>query len=182
MRLSVFFVILHPFFPSLLLFLLQKPLCSCEYSSIDLKRGSKLSIEASQGDQNYQFTNSISQNHQHIPQHLLSIMASIQPFTISIPDADIQLLKQKLSLSRFPDEPEDAGWSQGAPLNKIKSLAQHWEHSFDWRKAEVDLNTLPQFITKIEAEEKHGELDLHFVHAKSKVEGAIPLLFVHGCG
>lgn len=108
-------------------------------------------------------------------------MASIQPFTISVPDADIQLLKQKLSLSRFPDEPEDAGWSQGAPLDKIKSLAEHWEHSFDWRKAEADLNTLPQFITKIEAEGKYGELDLHFVHAKSKVEGAIPLLFVHGC-
>lgn len=108
-------------------------------------------------------------------------MTSIQSFNISVPDADIQLLKQKLSLSRFPDEPEDAGWSQGAPLDKIKSLAEHWEHFFDWRKAEVDLNTLPQFITKIEAEEKFGELDLHFVHAKSKVEGAIPLLFVHGC-
>lgn len=108
-------------------------------------------------------------------------MAPIRPFTISIPSDDISFLKQKLSHSRFPDEPEDAGWSQGAPLHHIKRLADHWERSFDWRKAEADLNQLPQFTTKIEAEEKFGKLDLHFVHARSKVEGAIPLLFVHGC-
>lgn len=108
-------------------------------------------------------------------------MVSIQPFTISIPDSDISLLKQKLSLSRFPDEPSDAGWSQGAPLHHVKRIAEHWEHSFDWRKSEADLNQLPQFTTKIEAESRFGELDLHFVHARSKVDGAIPLLFVHGC-
>lgn len=28
--------------------------------------------------------------------------------------------------------------------------------------------------------EKHGSVDMHFVHQKSDVPGAIPLLFVHG--
>jgi len=26
-----------------------------------------------------------------------------------------------------------------------------------------------------------GSLDIHFVHRKSEMKGAIPLLFVHGC-
>jgi len=35
-------------------------------------------------------------------------------------------------------------------------------------------------MTVVEVE-GFGELDMHFIHQKSEVEGAIPLLFVHGC-
>ncbi len=109
-------------------------------------------------------------------------MADIHPFTISIPDSELSLLHSKLKLARFPDEPEDAGWTQGTPLARVKSLADKWRDDYDWRKHEAHLNEqLPQFTTKIEAEERFGELDLHFVHKRSKVEGAVPLLFVHGC-
>lgn len=42
------------------------------------------------------------------------------------------------------------------------------------------LNQVPQFETEVEIE-GFEVLDIHFVHQKSDVEGAIPLLFVHGC-
>jgi hypothetical protein len=41
------------------------------------------------------------------------------------------------------------------------------------------MNELPNFETTINVD-KHGPVDLHFVHQKSDVPGAIPLLFVHG--
>jgi hypothetical protein len=107
-------------------------------------------------------------------------MAPILPFAISIPDESLTLLHQKLLLSRLPDEPSDAGWSQGAPLSHVQRLSSYWQDGFDWRAAEAELNQLPQFTTKVEVD-KFGELDVHFVHQRSKVEGAIPLLFVHGC-
>ena len=52
---------------------------------------------------------------------------------------------------------------------------------YDWRRVETELNaTLPMFTRDI-AIDGHDSLNVHYVHAKSKVEGAVPLLFVHGC-
>lgn len=36
-------------------------------------------------------------------------------------------------------------------------------------------------FTRDIAVEGHDTLNVHYVHARSKIEGAIPLLFVHGC-
>ncbi|KAI0671042.1 alpha/beta-hydrolase [Trametes maxima] len=102
-----------------------------------------------------------------------------KPFTVAVPDADLELLHKKLELATFPDELQDAGWDYGAPLADIKRLTAYWKDSFDWRKAEKAINELPQFTTDIEVD-GFGSLNIHFVHQKSKVENAIPLLFVHG--
>jgi hypothetical protein len=106
-------------------------------------------------------------------------MASGKPFKISVPQEKINTLKQKLSLTQFPDELEASSWDLGSPLNDIKRLAKAWEQ-FDWRQAENKLNEVPQFTTDINVE-GFGTLNIHFVHQTSKVTGAIPLLFVHGC-
>ena len=50
---------------------------------------------------------------------------------------------------------------------------------YDWRKEEAKINELPQFKTAIELQD-FGVFDIHFVHATSDVEGAVPLLFLHG--
>ncbi|KAF8258647.1 Alpha/Beta hydrolase protein [Lactarius quietus] len=57
--------------------------------------------------------------------------------------------------------------------------SQMWKDGYDWRTHERELNTLPMF-TSIVAVEGFGELSVHYVHHRSTVEGAIPLLFVHG--
>ncbi|KFY27436.1 hypothetical protein V491_00920 [Pseudogymnoascus sp. VKM F-3775] len=106
-------------------------------------------------------------------------MATPTPFQINVSDSSIKSLNDKLSLATFPDELTDANWELGAPLSHVQRLSEYWRHGFDWRTQEAKLNQLPQFTTKIAAE-RFGELDIHFVHQESKVDGAIPLLFVHG--
>ncbi|TFY70301.1 hypothetical protein EVG20_g2705 [Dentipellis fragilis] len=106
-------------------------------------------------------------------------LSNENPFTISIPDDALALLHQKLALTRFPDELDDANWEYGAPLADVKRLVAHWMDGYDWRKAEALLNTLPMFTCDIPVD-GFGELNVHYVHQKSAVEGAIPLLFVHG--
>ncbi|TFK39088.1 Alpha/Beta hydrolase protein [Crucibulum laeve] len=102
------------------------------------------------------------------------------PFKIDIPDSKLSLLKQKLALTTFPDELEDAGREYGAPLADIQRLVARWRDGYDWRKHEAELNAeLPQFMKDIEVE-GFGTLAIHYVHKKSEVEDAIPLLFVHG--
>jgi hypothetical protein len=105
--------------------------------------------------------------------------SSIEPYTIHVEEDKLQKLKQKLELAEFPDELDEAGWAYGSPLADIKRLTQYWKNDFDWRKAETKLNALPQFHTAIPVE-GFETLDIHFVHQRSNVAGAIPLLFVHG--
>lgn len=107
-------------------------------------------------------------------------MADIKPFTISIPEKSLDDLKLRLSLARFPDELDDAEWEYGAPLDDIKRLTQYWKDEYDWRAAEKRLNaTFVQFTTPITVE-GFDPLNIHFIHQRSAVKNAIPLLFVHG--
>lgn len=108
-------------------------------------------------------------------------MASIASFKISISEVKIKRLQQKLALTDFPSEVLDTTnpWSRGVPLSEIKRLAFYWQHNFDWRAAEAKLNALPQYTANIEVE-GFDAYNIHFVHQRSQVTDAIPLLFLHG--
>ncbi|KAJ7088393.1 Alpha/Beta hydrolase protein [Mycena belliarum] len=105
---------------------------------------------------------------------------SESPFKISVPDATIVRLRQKLDLTNLPDELEGAEWDYGVPLADMKRLVARWRDGYDWRQHEAQINAaLPQFTRPIPVE-GHGTLSIHYVHQRSEVSGAIPLLFVHG--
>jgi hypothetical protein len=104
-----------------------------------------------------------------------------RPFAIDIPDSELELLKQRLELTRLPDELDDSGWDYGVPLADMKRMLEYWKTKYDWRKHEAALNTsLPHFTRDIEVE-GHGTLNIHYVHKKCENPNAVPLLFVHGC-
>ena len=107
-------------------------------------------------------------------------MAPIKPYTVDVPDRQLQRLQAKLELVDFPDELDSAGWDYGAPLADVKRLTAYWRESFDWRKEEKEINKLPNFQTDISVD-GYEPLNVHFVYQKSQRSTAIPLLFVHGC-
>ncbi|PPR05870.1 hypothetical protein CVT24_006624 [Panaeolus cyanescens] len=101
-------------------------------------------------------------------------------FVIDIPQERLDLLQRKLDLAELPDELEAAGWDYGVPLSDVKRLLSHWKTKYDWKKHEAALNTeLPQFKRPISVD-GFGSLGIHYVHKRSKLESAIPLLFIHG--
>ena len=103
------------------------------------------------------------------------------PFQINVPDEKLSILHAKLELATFPDELEGAGWKYGAPLADIKRLAEKWRSGYDWRKDKNELNQeLPMFTRDIDVD-GFDTLNIHYVHKKSEVVDAIPLLFCHGC-
>ncbi|EJF55272.1 alpha/beta-hydrolase [Dichomitus squalens LYAD-421 SS1] len=104
---------------------------------------------------------------------------SEKPFQVAVSDEDIESLQRRLDLARLPDQLEGARWDYGVPLADIKRLIAHWKAGFDWRKVEAEINMLPMFTRDIEVE-GFGTLNVHYVHQRSEVKSAIPLLFVHG--
>jgi len=99
---------------------------------------------------------------------------SIRPFRVEFPESALADLKQRLSVTRLPDQETVSDFSQGVPFKTIKQVLQHWQTKYDWRKVEARLNAVPNFKTEI-----HG-LDIHFIHVRSKHENALPLLVTHG--
>ncbi|WP_344972193.1 epoxide hydrolase family protein [Salinactinospora qingdaonensis] len=98
----------------------------------------------------------------------------MRPFTIEIPQADIDDLKSRIANTRWPDGLPDVGWSRGVPPEYLKELAEYWRTSYDWRAVEARLNQYPNFITEIDGE------DVHFMHVRSPEPDALPLLLTHG--
>ncbi|KAH9849513.1 alpha/beta-hydrolase [Lenzites betulinus] len=102
------------------------------------------------------------------------------PFTLAVPDSALELLRAKLALTRLPDELDGAGWEYGAPLADVRRLVARWQDAFDWRAHENAINDALPMFTRPLAVDGHGTLDVHYVHKRSEVPNAIPLLFVHG--
>jgi pimeloyl-ACP methyl ester carboxylesterase len=100
--------------------------------------------------------------------------SAIRPFTIEIPEADLEDLRARLAATRWPEKETVEDASQGVQLATMQALARYWGDEYDWRKCEARLNAYPQFITEIDG------LDIHFVHVRSKHENALPLVVCHG--
>lgn len=99
---------------------------------------------------------------------------AIVPYKISVPDAVLRDLKDRLSRTRFPDQLENVGWDYGTDPAYLKPLVEYWRDRFDWRAQERKLNEFDQFTTTIDG------LKIHFIHQKSKVPNAMPLAITHG--
>ena len=98
----------------------------------------------------------------------------VRPFTVAIPQSDLDDLRRRLALTRWPDEETVRDWSQGVRLKNAQALITYWERHYDWRRFESELNQFPQFLTEIDG------LDIHFIHVKSKNPNALPLILTHG--
>jgi pimeloyl-ACP methyl ester carboxylesterase len=98
----------------------------------------------------------------------------IRPFTVEIPEAELEALRARIAATRWPEKETVADQSQGVQLETIQELARYWASDYDWRNVEAKLNALPQFMTEIDG------LDIHFIHVRSKHEDALPLIVTHG--
>ncbi|TFU03346.1 epoxide hydrolase [Polymorphobacter arshaanensis] len=99
---------------------------------------------------------------------------TVTPFTLAVPQAQLDDLAARLAATRWPEKETVADWTQGSPLAKVQALVEHWRTRYDWRACEARLNALGQFKTNIDG------LDIHFLHVRSKHPDALPLIVTHG--
>src|SRR5262245_50211201 len=75
--------------------------------------------------------------------HERRVPVEITPFTIAIPQADLDDLFERLSRTRWPGEIPGVGWARGVPVEYLKGLAEYWRTGYDWREHEARLNAYP---------------------------------------
>ncbi len=98
----------------------------------------------------------------------------VRPFRIDVPQAELNDLKARLALTRWPDKETVGDLQQGVPLVRMRAFVDHWRTKYDWRKVERQINAHPQFMTNIDG------VDIHFLHIRSKHADAMPLIMTHG--
>ncbi|ANL74856.1 epoxide hydrolase protein (plasmid) [Rhizobium phaseoli] len=99
---------------------------------------------------------------------------SIRPFRIHVDQSQLNDLKRRIAETRWPDRETVGDISQGIQLARVQDLVRYWGTDYDWRKAEDQLNALPQFITTIDG------VDIQFIHVRSRYPNALPVILTHG--
>jgi pimeloyl-ACP methyl ester carboxylesterase len=99
-----------------------------------------------------------------------------EPFVAQTAPAVLEDLRARLRATRWPDEPQDAGWSLGTDLGYLRELVGYWTDGFDWPAQEATLARLPRFRVPL------GGLGIHLVHARAVTPAGpvLPLVLTHG--
>jgi pimeloyl-ACP methyl ester carboxylesterase len=100
--------------------------------------------------------------------------SAIRTFQVDVPDEALNDLRRRIAATNWPEKETVPDHSQGVPLAMMQALAAHWMTDYDWRTCEAAVNAFPQFLTEIDG------LDIHFIHARSQHEDALPLVVNHG--
>ncbi|OJZ86839.1 hypothetical protein ASPFODRAFT_46366 [Aspergillus luchuensis CBS 106.47] len=106
-----------------------------------------------------------------------SASISPNPFTVSIPDEQLNDLKTLIRLSKIAPptyESLQADGRFGITSEWLTTMREKWLSEFDWRPFEARLNSFPQFTTEIEG------LTIHFAALFSEREDAVPIALLHG--
>jgi pimeloyl-ACP methyl ester carboxylesterase len=98
----------------------------------------------------------------------------IRPFSVDVPQEELDELRRRILAARWPSRELVDDRSQGVQLATLQELARYWASEYDWRTCEEGLNALPQFTTEIDG------VNVHFIHARSAHEDALPLVMTHG--
>jgi pimeloyl-ACP methyl ester carboxylesterase len=104
---------------------------------------------------------------------------AITPFTIDVPEAELEDLRSRLARTRYPEPEPVQDWSQGIPLSYVRDVCEYWRTAYDWRSFERRVNALPQFVTDLDGP-GDTTLPIHFLHVRSPEPNAAPLVLTHG--
>jgi pimeloyl-ACP methyl ester carboxylesterase len=102
-------------------------------------------------------------------------MTAPKPFKIDVPDEKLAAIRARVEAYKwFPAPANEQGFAYGMSTPVMQDIQGHWLDTYDWRKAEAELNRYPQFIANVDG------VDIHFVHVVGEAQGKRPLIITHG--
>jgi hypothetical protein len=96
------------------------------------------------------------------------------PFTIDIPQDDLDDLQRRLTKVRWADDFGNDDWTYGVEREWLVDMVGYWRDEFDWRVVEAAMNAYPNYRIDIDG------IPIHFLHIRGKGPNPIPLIATHG--
>jgi len=97
-----------------------------------------------------------------------------EPFTVAIPQADLDDLRDRLRRTRWPADPGNPGGRYGAPREWMADLVRYWAEDYDWRAVEAEMNGHEQFVVDIDG------IPVHYMRLAGQGPNPMPLVITHG--
>ena len=110
-------------------------------------------------------------------------MASIVPTrtTIAFSDDSVKHMLDLLRMSVLPDKPPIPAsdeWKHGISFPYLVNMKKMFENEWSWDNLAAELNHYDNYTVPMG--EGSDAFKLHFIHARSSREDAVPLLLLHG--
>ena len=103
-----------------------------------------------------------------------TVAHNVQPFTIDIPQVDIDELHARLKRTRFPSDYNNDDWAFGVSSQYLRRLVDHWANAYDWRSVEAKMNRYKHFKTIIDG------VPVHFMRVPGHGPKPKPVILSHG--
>ncbi|MFE9323236.1 epoxide hydrolase family protein [Nocardia sp. NPDC052278] len=98
----------------------------------------------------------------------------LQPTPIQVPDAVLADLRQRLALTRWPDDVGNDDRYYGVDRGYLQELVEYWQHEYDWREAEAAINAYDNYLVDVDG------VPVHFLRKPGVGPNPIPLILTHG--
>jgi pimeloyl-ACP methyl ester carboxylesterase len=100
--------------------------------------------------------------------------AAPEPFAIAVPQAELDDLRARLALTRWPRPVPGRPWELGTDEATLRRLVARWADGYDWRVHEARMNELPHFTVDLDG------APVHFVHLRSAEPDPLAIVLTHG--
>src|ERR1700694_5744921 len=85
-----------------------------------------------------------------------------ESFKITVPDAVLTDLRERLARVRYPIDFANENWAYGTNRAYLEELVVYWRDQYDWRKHEAEINRCAHYRTTIDG------VPIHFIHERGK--------------
>jgi pimeloyl-ACP methyl ester carboxylesterase len=93
---------------------------------------------------------------------------------IHVPDEVLDDLRQRLALTRWPQDAGNEDWYYGVRRDYLQELVEYWRTEYDWRKAEAAINAYEHYRVEVDG------VPVHFMRKPGVGPNPVPLILTHG--
>ncbi|GAB3911724.1 epoxide hydrolase family protein [Kibdelosporangium lantanae] len=93
---------------------------------------------------------------------------------IHVPDDVLTDLRQRLAMTRWPDDKGNDDSYYGVNLAYLRELVEYWRDTYDWRAAEARINTYEHHQVDVDG------IPVHYMYRAGSGPNPIPLILTHG--
>lgn len=93
---------------------------------------------------------------------------------ISVTDAELDELRTRLLVTRWPTAWPVDGWEAGTEAGVLRRLVEYWATGYDWRVHEAAINALPSGLADIDG------TPVHYLRYDGERPDALPIVLTNG--
>ncbi len=97
-----------------------------------------------------------------------------RPPLLQVNDAEIEDLRRRLEMTRWPARWPVEPWAAGTDASELERLAGYWANGYDWRRWEASINRLPSHYADIDGHR------LHYLKFDGESPAATPIVLTNG--